>query len=459
MAVLFLAVFAPVVAAQTITAVYTTYSATGVPTKLDITGTAFCTASTCATKPPVVRLGGNTVAISGASPTGIGIPLTGVFADGDYMLSVTPSGKSAINYAFTLKSKTGGGATGPQGPAGPVGPAGPQGLKGDTGAAGANGAPGLQGAVGPTGPQGPMGLQGPKGDAGDKGDKGDNGDVGPTGPIGPSGSARDGTFLGSLLYWSGSRWEEVPPPSNDGTGLIFCGGKPTWGSVCLLGHWNFTVVPVVDKSGYWSAFTLKGDSSVVNGELLVNGVGKQNNSDLDAAKGWALATGYSGPPIHDKTLLAWATMTALTTGGGPVGLTRPRTPISETDNFFDAIVWGELGTFWMAGSDTFRRSGYGVGGIIDTAVNVKRQIGVSYKTQPDGTQTVTECLDGAANRTTQNSNPEVFAATDEPSVVFGPRTLMGLSGLPFGSFTGKIDEVRIYPYALTCSEMQAIQPE
>jgi hypothetical protein len=36
--------------------------------------------------------------------------------------SVTPSGKSAINYAFTLKSKTGGGATGPQGPIGPVGP-------------------------------------------------------------------------------------------------------------------------------------------------------------------------------------------------------------------------------------------------------------------------------------------------------------------------------------------------
>ena len=242
-------------------------------------------------------------------------------------------------------------------------------------------------------------------------------------------------------------------------GLFFCGGKPTWGSVCLLGHWNFNVVPVVDKSGYWSAFTLKGDSSVVNGELLVNGVGKQNNSDLDAAKGWALATGYSGPPIHDKTLLAWATMTALTTGGGPVGLTRPRTPISETDNFFDAIVWGELGTFWMAGSDTFRRSGYGVGGIIDTAVNVKRQIGVSYKTHPDGTQTVTECLDGASNRTTQNSIPEVFAATDEPSVVFGPRTLTGLSGLPIGSFTGRIDEVRIYPYALTCSEMQAIKPE
>ena len=139
-AALALAAFGSVAEAQTITAVYTTYSSTGVPTKLDVTGTAFCTAPTCATKPPVVRLGGNIVAISGASPTGIGIPLTGVFADGDYMLSVTPSGKSAINYAFTLKSKTGG-ATGPQGPIGPQGP------KGDTGSAGLSGPPGQQGPV------------------------------------------------------------------------------------------------------------------------------------------------------------------------------------------------------------------------------------------------------------------------------------------------------------------------
>jgi len=112
-AALALAAFGSAAQAQTITAVYTTYSSTGVPTKLDITGTAFCTstsATSCGTKPPVVKLGGNTVAISGSSPTGIGVPLTGVFADGDYLLSVTPSGKTAINYAFTLKSKTGGNA-------------------------------------------------------------------------------------------------------------------------------------------------------------------------------------------------------------------------------------------------------------------------------------------------------------------------------------------------------------
>jgi hypothetical protein len=45
-AALAVAAFAPVAGAQTITAVYTTYSATGVPIKLDITGTAFCERST-----------------------------------------------------------------------------------------------------------------------------------------------------------------------------------------------------------------------------------------------------------------------------------------------------------------------------------------------------------------------------------------------------------------------------
>ena len=222
--------------AQTITAVYTTYSSTGVPTKLDITGTAFCTASTCATKPPVVRLGGNTVAISGASPTGIGIPLSGVFADGDYMLSVTPSGKSAINYAFTLKSKTGGGATGPQGPMGPQGP------KGDTGSPGLSGLPGQQGPAGAKGDtgtagtnglQGPMGLQGLAGDKGDAGTAGADGAVGPQGPKGDSATLPTATEPGALLQWTGTAWEALPaPPVTGDVVLRACYGVLTWSNSC-----------------------------------------------------------------------------------------------------------------------------------------------------------------------------------------------------------------------------------
>jgi len=174
-------------------------------------------------------LGGNVVAISGASPTGIGIPLTGVFADGDYMLSVTPSGKSAINYAFTLKSKTGG-TPGPQGPAGPQGLQGPQGVKGDTGAAGTNGAPG---SAGPQGPSGTDGAQGPMGLQGLKGDKGDKGDTGPVGPKGENVALPIATEPGTLLQWTGTAWEALPaPPVTGDVVLRACYGVLVWSNSC-----------------------------------------------------------------------------------------------------------------------------------------------------------------------------------------------------------------------------------
>ena len=251
-AALALAALGSVAQAQTITAVYTTYSSTGVPTKLDITGTAFCTASTCKTKPPVVRLGGNTVAISGASPTGIGIPLTGVFADGDYMLSVTPSGKSAINYAFTLKGNTGGGATGPQGPMGPQGP------KGDTGSPGLSGLPGQQGLAGPKGDTGAAGANGSAGAPGAKGDKGDKGDQG------------DGlTFLGAWNVSTGYKANDV----------VTAGG-----STYLALNTSTGVDPITDTGTAWALLAAKGAD------------GAKGDTGPAGAVGEAGPMGLPGPP-------------------------------------------------------------------------------------------------------------------------------------------------------------------
>ena len=231
-AALAVAAFAPVAGAQTITSVYTTYSSTGVPTKLDIVGTGFCTTNPCGTKPPVVKLGTVTMALSGSSPTGIGVPLTGQ-PDGDYTLSVTPPGKSAINYAFTLKSNTG--VPGPQGPAGPIGPAGP------AGAQGPQGIQGLPGVAGTPGVQGPMGLQGLKGDKGDKGDTGATGPQGPAGLQGPRGPNGENaalpiaTQVGATLYWNGSAWVAATIlSSDDETTLRLCGGVPYWVASCTL---------------------------------------------------------------------------------------------------------------------------------------------------------------------------------------------------------------------------------
>ncbi len=255
-AALAFAVFGSAAEAQTITAVYTTYSSTGVPTKLDITGTAFCSASTCATKPPVVRLGGNTVAISGASPTGIGIPLTGVFADGDYMLSVTPPGKSAINYAFTLKSKTGGGATGPQGPIGPQGP------KGDTGSPGLPGLPGQQGPAGPKGDTGAAGANGSAGAPGAKGDKGATGLAGDGFVFKGAWSVTTAYVSRDVVTANGSTYVAVAP----NTGLD-------------------PVVDVANSGGNWALLAARGADGAVGADGKDGAPGPQGPAGSDGAQG------------------------------------------------------------------------------------------------------------------------------------------------------------------------------
>ena len=158
------------------------------------------------------------------------------------------------------------GLTGAQGVKGDQGLQGIQGLKGDKGDAGAQGPIGLTGAQGVKGDQGIQGLKGDKGDAGDqgpigltgaqgvkgdqglqgiqglKGDKGDAGAQGPigltgatgsTGPKGDAGSFPAGTVTGEMKYWDGTNWNSIVP-GNQGQGLTFCDGIPTWttGGIC-----------------------------------------------------------------------------------------------------------------------------------------------------------------------------------------------------------------------------------
>ena len=196
------------VAAPVITAVYTTYSSSGVPTNLNITGTGLCANATCTTK-PVVKLAGVTQTVTGGTSTGVGVKL-GVIVDGDYVLNFAV-GSSNVNYNLTIKSGTGGTgggsatvavgttATGAAGSSAAVTNSGtataavlnftiPQGATGAVGATGPTGSQGPVGATGSTGPQGPMGPQGPAGVPGTAGLQGVAGPAGATGPIGPPGA-------------------------------------------------------------------------------------------------------------------------------------------------------------------------------------------------------------------------------------------------------------------------------
>ena len=90
-------------AGPVITAVYTTYSETGVPTAINITGTDLCASSKCTIK-PTVKLGGNTLSgVSGTSSTGIAASL-GLIGDGDYLLTVT-AGSSTGTFPLTVRAK------------------------------------------------------------------------------------------------------------------------------------------------------------------------------------------------------------------------------------------------------------------------------------------------------------------------------------------------------------------
>jgi len=218
-------------AAPVITAVYTTYSAGGVPTNLNITGTGLCANATCSTK-PVVKLAGVQQTVTGGTPTGVGVKLV-TSIDGDYVMNFAV-GSSSVNYNFTLKSlSTGGGTmlsvgtttTGAAGTTASVVNTGtatapvlnfviPQGAKGDPGN---QGPMGFQGMAGPEGPIGPTGATGAKGDKGDPG---------------AAGAFPTATTTGTMLYWDGASWTEVAPPTNAAPVLRFCNGKPTWTNYC-----------------------------------------------------------------------------------------------------------------------------------------------------------------------------------------------------------------------------------
>ena len=269
-------------AAPVITAVYTTYSATGVPTNLNITGTGLCSTTTCTTK-PVVKLAGVQQTVTGGTSTGVGVKL-GVIADGDYVLNFAV-GSSSVNYNLTLNSRStaagttvtvGTTTTGIAGtnavvtnsgtdsaavlnftiPRAAPGLQGPPGIDGASGRDGTNGLPGATGSTGPTGPAGPIGPQGPKGDVGASG---------PTGPQGPKGdpgapatSSYRGMWNAAATYSEG---DIVYLDTTSSTGGRFCLylATPRYGA---SGYAGVGVLPSIssdaaDSTSVWAAFDAK----------------------------------------------------------------------------------------------------------------------------------------------------------------------------------------------------------
>jgi hypothetical protein len=223
-------------------------------------------------------------------------------------------------------------------------------------------------------------------------------------------------------------------------------------STPLLGDWNFASGSAVDLTGNWPNFTLEGTATISSQGLVVSGTG----NGPYAATGWAYASGYSGPPIVDKTLVSWLRLDSLTVvSGSPLGLFKP----AGTANIFDSLDYAErVPNEWMAGSDFFQRTQQFSPGELETAgPNTTLQIAISYQGTGGGLETISGCLNGVALGSYSTGDVQAFAAGDQPLALFGPRHEIA-GGTPIGSIDAHILESRIYGGAMSCAQIASLTP-
>lgn len=152
-------------------------------------------------------------------------------------------------------------------------------------------------------------------------------------------------------------------------------------------------------------------------------------------------------PLHDKTLVVWASPASLDQRGGSA-LT-----LDGWHGRFDGIVFGEIAPRrWMAGSTGFLRTSREQDSwpVETVAPGEVVQIAVAYRGQE-----VAIYRNGEVYASYTMANP---AQPFEPNsvVMFGKRHLDG--GLPHESFTGTIRDARVYASALDQATIASLKP-
>lgn len=213
----------------------------------------------------------------------------------------------------------------------------------------------------------------------------------------------------------------------------------------LLGQWTFEPgAELVDATGRWGQLVLAGNASVSNGQLHVHGSGT-------TATGWAVAQGYTGAKIREKTLMSWVAVDDLSVRSGSA-----MTIDTIGGAFvFDAITYAEIAAYrWMAGSEWYWRTLQNLVTPNETAVGQMLQMAISYRDLGNGSVEITLCRNGVQiGRYTSSSMAEWMGANAE--VVFGARYTNPTTGAR-GALEGRIEEARIYGGAMTCAQIGAV---
>ena len=204
----------------------------------------------------------------------------------------------------------------------------------------------------------------------------------------------------------------------------------------LLGHWTFD--DLSDSTGNFGDLELMG--ATVSDGMLSIGDGT-----------WAITTGYSGPDITEKTLVAWLYLDDLDVkNGAPLGINK------SSGDSFDAIVYAEREEHrWMAGSSNWSRTDDAVPGFEETETGVLIKLAVSYGDDGNGqTHVMIYRNDDLIGDYVKGAIATWVAGDTE--AIFGPRAIIG--GNVYGWVVARVEEARIYGEVLSSDTIAAVTP-
>lgn len=441
---------------------------------------------------------GSSIDIKGTVDTAADLPPAGGSEDGEAWIA-TDTGHLWVWNESRGEWTDAGKIVGPEGPQGPQGIPGPQ---GDLGPEGPQGIQGQQGIQGVEGPQGTQGIQGVKGDTGSTGAVGPQGPIGPQGPKGDTGAGLDlqghvatagdlppsgqpgdawvADDTGHLWIWdeTAGTWEDagqwtgpqgpVGPigpqgiQGETGPALDVQGHVPTSGALPLTGEVGDAWI--VDDTGHMWTWDPDAPAADYRSTVLASGAFHywrlsettgQMLDQLGTAHGTLVGTMVRGVPgaLLDSDLAVHGN------GNGYVGLpsiSMPaecsaeawvKVPVASSGGADFCMIWVNR-TAGNSGNYLFMtQGGRPTWGLTGNNITALRQINDDQWHHVVGVTTATEVriyIDGVLDRT-------------KTAVLGGPfADVARIGGDNFaGSSTVSLDEVALYPRALSDSEILA----
>ena len=206
-----------------------------------------------------------------------------------------------------------------------------------------------------------------------------------------------------------------------------------------VGHWTFEPgKEKVDLTEHFGDIELRG-ATVEKGQLVLG------------SNKWALTTGYKGPDIKEKTLVAWVYIDDLNiTHGAPLAINR-----SSSDHF-DAIVYAERQPRrFMAGSSNFTRTQDAIPGFEEKETGKLISLAISYEDSGGQAHVRIYRNDDLIGDYTQGFIDTWVKGDTE--ALFGVRALIG--GTAYGWVGERVEDARIYGAVLSQDEIKKLRPD